>query len=97
MIRKSSYVKSVGWSDGNLRTDCDGFLLFNFFLQRFKCVSIKEIGAFYRIHPNQATNTSLTYKNDMLRNKTKMIEKVINGNYPIWLKFMAKLLKRRML
>ena len=96
MIRKSSYDKSVKWSDGKRRTDCDGLLLYNFFLQKFKCVAIREVGSFYRIHPEQATNISLTYKNDMRENKLEVINKVLIGSYPLWLKCVVKIIGGRL-
>lgn len=94
MIRRSSYLKSVGWSSDGLRTDCDGLLLFNFFLQRYKCIAIREMGSFYRIHPEQATNVSTTYKNDMIKNKLDITNKVIDGDYPLWLKCAVKIWRR---
>jgi len=94
MFRKSSYMKSVGWLNTNIKTDCDGWLLYNLFLDRFKGIAIQELGAFYRIHPDQATNTSKRYLNDVRNNKLASIDKVLAGNYPIWLKCAVKLIRR---
>ena len=96
MFRKSSYMKSEKWTDGKTRTDCDGLLLYNLFLQKFKCVVIREMGAFYRLHPDQATNISLTYKNDMHGHKLEVINKALTGNYPLWLKFMVKIIRGKL-
>ena len=87
-------MKSVGWLNTNIKTDCDGWLLYNLFLDRFKGIAIQELGAFYRIHPDQATNTSKRYLNDVRNNKLASIDKVLAGNYPIWLKCAVKLIRR---
>jgi glycosyltransferase involved in cell wall biosynthesis len=96
MFRKSSYMNSAKWTTGKTRTDCDGLLLYNLFLQKYKCIAIREMGSFYRLHPNQATNISLTYKDDMRKHKLEVINQVLYaGNYPWWLKFVVKIIKRR--
>jgi glycosyltransferase involved in cell wall biosynthesis len=95
MFRKSSYMRSEKWTTGETRTDCDGLLLYNLFLQKFKCVVMREMGSFYRLHPDQATNISLTYKDDMHRHKLEVINKVLYGVYPLWLKFMVKIIKKK--
>ena len=92
MFRKSSYMRSAKWTNGNRRTDCDGLLLYNLFLDRFKCMAIQELGSFYRIHPEQATNISKRYLSDVRSNKLEAINKVLTGNYPLWLKGVVKII-----
>jgi len=94
MFRRSSYFKSVKWADERQRTDCDGLLLYNLFLDRFKCMAIQELGAFYRIHLDQATNTSKRYLNDVRNNKLEVINKVLVGKYPLWLKYAVKIIRK---
>jgi len=96
MFRKSSYMKSVGWLNKNIRTDCDGWLLYNLYLDRFKGTAIQELGAFYRIHPDQATNTSKRYLSDIRSNKFEVIDKVSEGDYPFWLKYMVKNIRKKL-
>lgn len=93
MFRKSSYMNSVKWSNGRRRTDCDGLLIFNLFLKRYKCIAIHEMGSFYRMHPNQMSYNS-TYVNDMYDNKLEVIQKVLDGNYPLWLKCVVKIIRK---
>lgn len=96
MFRKSSYMNSEKWTTGKTRTDCDGLLLYSLFLQKYKCIAIHEMGSFYRLHPNQATNISSTYKDDMRKHKLEVINKVLYaGNYPWWLKFLVNIIKGR--
>jgi hypothetical protein len=95
MFRKLSYTKSVTWEDGELRTDCDGFLILNSFLQKFKCVAIREMGSFYRIHPNQMSYNP-KYLGEMRGNRLKSMQKVIDGDYPFWLKIGVKMIRRKM-
>jgi glycosyltransferase involved in cell wall biosynthesis len=92
MFKKSSYMKSVKWSK-DIFTDCDGLLLYMLFLQKFKCVSICEMGSFYRIHPNQMTN-NINYIGARNKNKLFILNKIINENYPFWLKCSAKIFKK---
>lgn len=96
MFRKPSYMKSVRWSSGRCRTDCDGLLIFNLFLDRCTCIAIREVGSFYRVHPGQATNISKTYLNDMRENRLEVINKVLCGNYPFWLKYAVGIIRRRL-
>lgn len=88
MIRKSSYMKALKWDDCKHRTDCDGFLLFNFFLKRYKCIAIAEVGSFYRRHPNQASY-NIEYPIVCFENKLDALKKVIEGEYPLWFKCIA--------
>jgi len=88
MIRKSSYMKALKWDDCKYRTDCDGFLLFNFFLQRYKCIAIAEVGSFYRRHPDQASYNK-EYPVICFKIKLDALKKVIEGNYPLWFKCIA--------
>lgn len=92
MFKKSSYIKSSKWSD-TIRTDCDALLLYTLFLQQFKCISIQEMGSFYRIHPNQMTNDK-NYINIRSNNRLNIIKEISDGNYPIWLKFCVKIIKK---
>jgi glycosyltransferase involved in cell wall biosynthesis len=94
MIKKLSYMKSAKWASGKQRTDCDGLLLYNLFLKRFKCVAICELGVFYRIHSNQMSYAP-NYLQAVRSNKLEAINKVLNGDYPIWLKFMVKIIRRK--
>jgi len=89
-------MKSVRWGSGTCKTDCDGLLIFNLLLDRFTCIAIREVGSFYRIHPEQATNTSKTYLNDMRENRLKVTDKVLNGNYPFWLKYAVGIIRREL-
>jgi len=93
MFKKSSYMKSIRWTTGKRRTDCDGMLLYNLFLDRFKCVVINEMGSFYRVHPGQMSHNPIAIK-DVRANRLEMIEKVICGNYPLWLKYTVKIIRR---
>lgn len=95
MFKRSSYMKSVKWSNGKQRTDCDGLLLYDLFLKRFKCIAIRELGSFYRIHPNQMTYAS-NYLQAMRDNKLEAINNVLNGDYPIWLKYMVKIIRMKL-
>jgi glycosyltransferase involved in cell wall biosynthesis len=92
MFKKSSYIRSIQWSNGKQRTDCDGLLLYDLFLKKFKCVAIRELGSFYRIHPNQMSY-DLNYLNAVRDNKLEAINNVLIGKYPLWLKFMVKVVK----
>jgi glycosyltransferase involved in cell wall biosynthesis len=93
MFRRSSYMNSVKWSNGRRRTDCDGLLIFNLFLKRYKCIAIHEMGSFYRIHPDQMSYNQI-YINDMRDNKLEVIQKVLDGNYPLWLKCTVKIIRK---
>lgn len=94
MFKKACYDTSVKWSNGRRRTDCDGLLILNLFLKKYKCIAIREMGSFYRIHPGQMTHNS-KYKNDMRENRLQVIDKIIRGNYPLWLKCVAKIIRRK--
>ena len=93
MFKRSSYMKSEKWSSGKRRTDCDGLLLYNLFLKRFKCISIQELGSFYRIHSNQMSYNP-KYIIDIYENKREVINKVLNEDYPLWLKFAVKIIRK---
>jgi glycosyltransferase involved in cell wall biosynthesis len=95
MFRRSSYMKSTKWTD-KFRTDCDGLLLFNLFLNKFTCIAIHELGSFYRLHPNQATNIATTYHTDMREIRLEIIDKVLTGDYPFWLKYAVKNIRRKL-
>jgi len=91
MFRKSSYHKNDKWSDKH-RTDCDGLLLFNLLLRGTKGIAIREIGSFYRTHPNQMSYNPL-YIKEMISIRKEIINKVYNGNYPLWLKLCMKIVE----
>lgn len=92
MFKRSSYMKSAKWSK-DILTDCDGLLIYTLFLQKFKCRSIREMGSFYRLHPGQMTH-SLKYREARTNNKLFVMQHVLTGNYPLWLKFIVKIIKK---
>jgi len=84
MIRSSSYHKSVQWSDSHW-TDCDSVLLMNLLLCRSRGIAIREIGAFYRVHPGQGSQNP-QYLKEVVRIRRETVKYVWEGQYPCWLK-----------
>lgn len=85
---------SLSW-DNYLRSICDGSLIAKMFLMKYKVRAIHSIGAFYRIHPKQATGKPETTK-DLIEVKKWIYNEIINSSssfpYPFWMKIIAKIL-----
>lgn len=93
MFKKESYMKSNKWSDV-VKTDCDALFFYTLFLNKFTCVSIQDmIGSFFRIHPKQMSNDSV-YMAVRDQNRVDIIQKIVNGEYPFWLKCSVLLIKK---
>lgn len=89
MIRRSCY-NGVKWCE-KFRTDCDGMILMRLLLNRKIGVAIPKVGAFYRIHMGQGSYNP-KYLEDMRNIRIYIRDKVLNGNYPLWLKARMKLI-----
>lgn len=85
---------SISW-DNYLRSVCDGSLIAKMFLMKYKVRAIHSIGAFYRIHPQQATGKPETTK-DLLEVKQQIYKEIINSSlpYPLWMKIAAQIMVR---
>ena len=86
MFRASTMLS---W-DSDLRSVCDGTLLAKMFLAGHKGYAIHSMGAFYRIHPDQATGKEPT-------NKIHMVVKKRIYNNPslsLWMKICSIIIKR---
>lgn len=86
MFRASTMLS---W-DSDLRSVCDGMLLAKMFLAGHRGVAIHSMGAFYRIHPDQATGKEPT-------NKThEIVKKRIYNNplLPMWMKICSWIIRR---
>lgn len=93
MFKRTSYLKSIGWSN-IVNTDCDALLFYNLFLNRFKCISINDrIGSFLRIHPGQMSH-NMDYVAIRDQNRLDIIQQIINGNFPLWMKVSVMLIKK---
>lgn len=88
MFRRDSYM-NIQWSDTD-RTDCDSVLLMNMLLAGQHGIAIHDPGVFYRIHPDQSSNDENYLK---IRNshRSMMKRKVLDGQYPVWLKILVRL------
>jgi len=86
MFRASTMLS---W-DSDLRSVCDGTLLAKMFLAGHKGCAIHSMGAFYRIHPDQATGKEPTNKIHMV------VKKRIynNPSLPTWMKICSCIIKR---
>jgi glycosyltransferase involved in cell wall biosynthesis len=86
MFRASTMLS---W-DSDLRSVCDGTLLAKMFLVGHKGRAIHSMGAFYRIHPDQATGKDPT-------NKIHMVVKqriYNNSSLPTWMKICSYFIRR---
>lgn len=86
MFRASTMLS---W-DSDLRSVCDATLLAKMFLVGHKGCAIHSMGAFYRIHPDQATGKEPT-------NKIHMVVKQRIYNNPslsLWMKICSIIIKR---
>ena len=93
MFKRNSYMKSVKWSDV-VKTDCDALFLYHLFLNGFTCISISDtVGTFFRIHESQMSN-DLEYMRVRNQNRLDVINKIVNGNYPLWLKLFTSVIKK---
>lgn len=90
MIRADTYHKSLTW-DSSLRSVCDGSLVGKMFLRGLKVRTVPTVGAFYRIHPGQATNTDASNK-DLIFMKARLKSEIINNNHPLWMKTIVRFL-----
>jgi len=90
MFRATSYKIGDKWSNIH-RTDCDGLLLFSMLLRGTRGGSIREMGSFYRTHPNQMSYNPI-YIAEMKVIRREIIEKLYKGDYPIWLKMLVRIL-----
>lgn len=86
MFRASTMLS---W-DSDLRSVCDGTLLAKMFLARHKGYAIHSMGAFYRIHQNQATGKEPTNKIHAI------VKKRIynNPSLPVWMKMCSLIIRR---
>lgn len=86
MFRSSTMLS---WNS-DLRSVCDGTLLAKMFLTNHKGVAIHSVGAFYRIHPDQATGKEPTNEIHMV------VKKRIYNNplLPTWMKMCSWVIKR---
>jgi hypothetical protein len=75
------------------RTDCDGLLLYKSLLKGLRGVAIFKLGALYRIHPKQMSYNK-DYIIEMKVIREEIIDEVIRGNYPKWLRFICNVIKR---
>lgn len=90
MIRADMYYKSLTW-DSSLRTRCDGSLIGKMFLRGLKARAIPEVGAFYRIHSNQATGKQEANR-DLVFMRERLCNEIKNNNHPLWMKLIVRCL-----
>jgi glycosyltransferase involved in cell wall biosynthesis len=92
MFKRDSYFNNEQWSDKH-RTDCDGLLIYKSLLKGLRGIAVKEMGALYRIHPEQMSyNPKYLAESKLI--KSNIIEEVINKNHPLWLKIVMRLVRR---
>ena len=91
MVRESKYKELLTW-DSELRTCCDGILVSKMLLSRLKGKAIDSVGAFYRVHPEQATCKPETNKS-FIRMREMMHDEIRCGNHPIWMKAFSKIIR----
>ncbi len=86
MFRASTMLS---W-DSDLRSVCDGIMLSKMFLAGHRGIAIHSIGAFYRIHPDQATGKEPT------NNTHEIVKRRIynNKDLPTWMKICSWVIKR---
>jgi len=89
MIRAGSYRKYAQWSDTHW-TDCDSVLLMNLLLCKSRGLALREIGAFYRIHPAQGSHNS-EYLKEVIKIRKEMVKYIQCSQYPIWLKVASRI------
>ena len=92
MFKRSSYMNNEQWSNTH-RTDCDGLLLFKSLLKGLRGVAIFEMGALYRTHAGQMSFNP-DYITEMKVIRKEIVDEIINQDYPIWLRFIMKSIKR---
>jgi glycosyltransferase involved in cell wall biosynthesis len=86
MFRASTMLS---W-DSDLRSVCDGTLLAKMFFAGHKGCAIHSMGAFYRIHPDQATEKEPTNKIHMV-----VKQRIYNNPLlPMWMKACSLIIKR---
>lgn len=90
MIRAETYHKSLTW-DSSLRSVCDGTLIGKMFLMGLKVRAIPTVGAFYRIHPGQATGKPETNR-DLAAMRDRLKAEIMNNSHPSWMKFIVRIL-----
>lgn len=91
MIRAQVYHAFLSWDGSGLRSICDASLIGKMFLNKLRVRAIPMIGAFYRIHPNQATGKSETNR-DFNMAMEQLCNEIINNNHPWWMKLIARCL-----
>lgn len=88
MIRAETYHMSLTW-DSSLRSVCDGTLIGKMFLMGLKVRAIPTVGAFYRIHPNQATGKPET-NTDLKHMRERLKAEIKNNEHPLWMKIVTR-------
>jgi len=91
MIRASSYHQYLTWYN-QYGTYCDHIIYEGLFLHKLKGRAIHSIGAFWRVHPNQ--NTQSTRGKEVLK-KLRLEMYSDNKNFPLWMRIACRFLKRR--
>ena len=75
-----------------LRSIWDGSLLGYMFLKKYKCKAIHSMGAFYRIHLDQATGKPETNK-DLKRTLSELYDLAEHDTNPLWMCIVAKCMR----